>query len=331
MIDVAISTGKPSNNCGEILGVVEFGGQARKPDLDAGYPTVGIAMGDPSHGHVCETWTSTSEVSTGRQGDIVYGHDRTHLFGALQLPPSDRYRDATRTAYRQLLALISDLDYPHLVRMWNYIPDINRPNCEGLEIYRDFCQGRAEGFGGAGAAMASRLSAATGVGSRGGGIMIYFIAERSGTPVHFESPRQVPAHQYPRAYGPRSPSFSRATFLPASKKLFLSGTASIVGHRSVNLEYLEGQCDTTLENIRVLLEYISRKSDATVDLDSFSLLKVYVRHESDALYVRKRLGGAVAPGVPIEIFNTDICRSELLLEVEGVLDMNVPDHHGDTK
>jgi FkbO/Hyg5 family chorismatase len=325
MLDVAMSMCNPSNARRDILGIVEFGNEARLPTLDAGHPTVAVATCRAPRRPVREVWTTSCEVSTGRCGDIVYSQDGTHLFGALALPESERYRDATRTAYRQLIALIHDLDYPHLVRMWNYISGINRPNAEGLEIYRDFCQGRAEGFEDACTDVTGNLPAATGIGAHGGGVVVYFIAERTGTRVHFENPRQVPAHQYPRTHGPRSPSFARATLLPASRKLFLSGTASIIGHRSVELGRLEGQYDTTLDNIRVLLADIEKKCRGAVGSGSFSLLKVYVRHAGAAPYVRQRLREVVGPRVPVEVFDVDICRSELLLEIEGVLDVELAD------
>ncbi len=331
MIDVAVSSGDPLGDYGGILGVVEFGGRSRNPDLDAGHPTVGIAMCGRPGEPVREVWTSASEVSTGSRDDIVYGHDGSHLFGAFRLPGSDAYRAVTRTVYRQMMALLADLDYPHLVRIWNHIADINHSNAEGLEIYRDFCQGRAEGFEQAGTDMAAGLPAATGIGSHGDGVVVYFIAERSGTPVHFENPRQVPAHRYPRTYGPRSPSFARATLLPSAEKLFLSGTASIIGHRSTHLDDLDGQCDTTFENIRILLADVSEKSGGKVEMDSFCMLKAYVRHEHDIPHVRQRLRDEVGPLVPIELFNVDICRSELLLEIEGVLTMKFPEQSGDVR
>lgn len=325
MLDVVVSTGEPAGDRGGVLGVVEFGDRARRPDLDAGHPTIGVAVRDPSQPPVREIWTTTAEVSTGHRHGIVYGHDGTHLFGALRVPQADRYRAATRGAYHRALTLISELGYPHLVRMWNYVAGINQPNRDGLEVYRDFCQGRAEGFEDADPALLSRLPAATGIGSRTGGVVVYFLAERSGTPVHFENPRQVPAHQYPRQYGPRSPSFARATLLPAAGRLFLSGTASIVGHETVHRGDLEGQCHTTLENIRILLDDVADKSGGAVDLDSFHLVKAYVRSGRDAPYVRRRLREVVGPLVPVELFNVDICRRELLLEVEGVLDVKFPD------
>ncbi len=325
MLDVVVSPGAPPSDRGEVLGVVEFGHRPRTPDLDAGHPTVGVAFRDESQPTVRETWTTTVAVTTGRRDGIVYGHDGSHLFGALQVPRSDRYREPTRAAYRHLLALVADLGYPHLVRMWNHLADINRPNAEGLEIYRDFCQGRAEGFEDAGPAAIDHLPAATGIGARDGGVTVYFVAARSATPVHFENPRQVPAHRYPQRYGPRSPSFARATLLPASRKLFLSGTASIVGHETVHVGHLEGQCHTTLENIRILLEGVTERSGGAVDLDSFRLVKAYVRNAGDVPYVQQRLREVVGPLVPVELFIVDICRGELLVEVEGVLDVKFPD------
>jgi len=325
MIDVAVSTDTPLRDYGGILGVVEFGGQSRNPDLTAGYPTVGIAMREQREQPVREVWTSASEVMSGARDGIVYGHDGTHLFGTFRLPGAEAYREATRSVYRRTMTLLHDLGYPHLVRMWNHIADINHTNAGGLEVYRDFCQGRAEGLEEAGTDMSAGLPAATGIGSRGDGVVVYFIAERSGAPLHFENPRQVPAHRYPREYGPRSPSFARATLLPSSEKLFLSGTASIIGHRSTHVGDLDGQCDTTLENIRLLLASVSEKTGGKVEMDSFTMLKAYVRHESDVPHVRRRLREEVGPLVPLELFNVDICRSELLLEIEGVLTMKFSD------
>ncbi|WP_086853838.1 FkbO/Hyg5 family chorismatase [Amycolatopsis kentuckyensis] len=321
MIDVAVSMDEPPRNHGGVLGVVEFGGQSRNPDLTAGHPTIGIAMRERGRKVVREVWTSASAVTSGVRDDIVYGHDGAHLFGAFRLPGAATYRAATRSAYRRMGALLHDLGYPHLVRMWNHIAGINHTNADGMEVYRDFCQGRAEGFEEAGTDMAAGLPAATGIGSRGDGVTVYFIAERSGAPVHFENPRQVPAHRYPREYGPRSPSFARATLLPASEKLFLSGTASIIGHRSTHAGDLDGQCDTTLENIRILLADVSEKTGGKVEPDSFTMLKAYVRHERDVPHVRRRLRDEVGPLVPLQLFTVDICRRELLLEVEGVLTM----------
>ena len=72
--------------------------------------------------------------------------------------------------------------------------------------------GRAEAF----SALADRfpqLSAATGIGTLSPGVDVAFLAAKPGRAVHLENPRQTPAYKYPSQYGPKSPSFARATFL----------------------------------------------------------------------------------------------------------------------
>ena len=63
-----------------------------------------------------------------------------------------------------------------------------------------------------------------------GPLAIGFLAGRA-VPRHFENPRQVPAFEYPAQYGPRPPSFSRATAVKAGEGrwIFISGTAAVVG------------------------------------------------------------------------------------------------------
>ena len=80
----------------------------------------------------------------------------------------------------------------------------------------------------------SRYPAATGVGSPAGSPLTVVVAASRVEPVALENPRQTSAYLYPRRYGPRSPAFARAMLLPdcAGATLFISGTASIVGHES---------------------------------------------------------------------------------------------------
>ena len=58
-----------------------------------------------------------------------------------------------------------------------------------------------------------RLCAASAVGSLGGELSICFLGSKE-RGVHCENPRQLPAYRYPKLYGPRSPSFARATLAP---------------------------------------------------------------------------------------------------------------------
>ena len=73
---------------------------------------------------------------------------------------------------------------------------------------------------------------------------IYFLA--GAHPAHIlGNPRQVNAYDYPSLYGPRSPSFARASLYrsDSATQLFISGTASVVGHQSQH----KGLADLQLE------------------------------------------------------------------------------------
>src|SRR5262249_30695489 len=157
----------------------------------------------------------------------------------------------------------------------------------GLERYRRFCRGRADAFEGwHGPLFQSRLCASSAVGSGGGGVRGWVLPRREpGLPR--EKPRPVSAHSYPPRSGPRSPSFARATRCPpeVGPWLLLSGTASIVGHRSVHPGDVRRQLDETLRNLAELLPEGAA---------GFQALKVYLRHAEDRPLVQaamqERLG-----------------------------------------
>src|SRR4029079_17936587 len=173
----------------------------------------------------------------GSHGALSWAATDDVLAGAIELPDATGAELAatTREAYRAVLGATQEIGYPHLLRLWNVVPHINRVEGE-LERYRHFCRGRAESLEAhTRSRFQSRLCASTAVGSDGGGLAIWFLAGRQGG-LSRENPRQVSAYAYPPCYGPRSPSFARATRCrdEVGGWLLLSGTASIVGHCSVH-------------------------------------------------------------------------------------------------
>jgi chorismatase len=115
----------------------------------------------------------------------------------------------------------------------------------------------------------------------------------------------MPAYHYPGRYGPRSPSFARASRLPDGP-LLISGTASILGHATAHPGDVAAQCRTTLDNLTTLAG----------DLRSLQTVKVYVRHAEDLAAVRREC--AAAFGGAAAYLVTDLCRRDLLVEIEGV-------------
>jgi chorismate lyase/3-hydroxybenzoate synthase len=184
------------------------------------------------------------------------------------------------------------------------------------EEYKKFCSGRLRAFSQLDLSQ-QQFPAASALGihhsdNAAQGAVIYLLATR--TPgQHHENPRQQPAYQYPRQYGPSSPSFARATSLPLQSQcpIFISGTASIIGHDTKACGNLQEQLEITLDNIRFLLASIDPQASAP------SAIRVYLRHAEDLLATQTYLYQQFAPA-DINIVHADICRANLLVEIECV-------------
>jgi enamine deaminase RidA (YjgF/YER057c/UK114 family) len=148
---------------------------------------------------------------------------------------------------------------------------------------------------------------------------VYFLAGRT-PPVAIENPRQVSAYRYPADYGPRSPTFSRAALarLPGQELLFVSGTASIVGHQTMHVGDVAGQTRETVANIAAVLAEANRASlTQAYDLGELSY-RAYLRHAEDLPRVRALLDELLGPRAAVVYVQADICRADLLMEVEAM-------------
>lgn len=262
-----------------------------------------------------ELWRADGPVQQGEFGSIRYACRGDFLFGTIELDERDHggIRGAGEAAYREISRLTAGRSERHLLRMWNYIASINDGRGDD-ERYKQFCLGRARGLDWlAGEA----LPAGTAVGRRDGSplLQVCWLAGREpGQPL--ENPRQTQAYRYPRQYGPAPPSFCRAIVAPGGG-LLVSGTASIVGSESRHPGDLAQQLEETGRNLRRLLEtcYPGRQR-----LPGPSLVKAYLRDADDAQAVQEALGREL-PGAPqVLLLEADICRAELLVEVECLFD-----------
>lgn len=220
---------------------------------------------------------------------------------------------ATEQAYSELLRFSKSSGYDHLIRFWNYLPAINSGVGDD-ENYKIFCTGRLKSFTSQ-AIDDQAFPSASAVGHLSQGIAICAIVSKH-PGVHFGNSLQIEAYQYPSQYGSSSPSFARGTSASFSSEninsnnvFFISGTASILGHETVYKDDLIGQLETTRSNIEHMLE----KADKSPN--SLKTMKVYVRHESDLTVTKEKLA-ADFPSVETLFIQADICRDDLLVEVE---------------
>lgn len=205
-----------------------------------------------------------------------------------------------------------------MVKGWNYLADINEGRGD-TERYKQFCLGRGEAL--ESCWRHDYLPAGTGVGGgEGTGLRVTLLASRE-APVIIENPRQMSAFRYPRQYGPKSPSFSRAAAIGGTARplLFISGTAAIVGHDSLHATSIEGQVSETLRNWTSLFDAFEQRVGRRPSLTKDAWYRVYLRHPEHLAPARKVLHDA---GLPLErtlFLRADICRRELLFEMDGVL------------
>lgn len=290
------------------------------PALNVGVPAIAA---EP----MLEAWWSSAPASYASRDGIRYARSGDVLFGALELveTPDGGIDEATRRGYLRLLDFLAAEGDWRLLRVWNYFPGINRWG-GGLERYGRFCLGRHEAFAARGWDIARHAPAACALGSRSGPLQVYFIASRDGGQ-QIENPRQMPAYRYPAEYAPRSPSFARATLarLGGEDHLFISGTASIVGHRTLHAGDVRAQCLEILANLRALAEQSSWRAGPGLERIGEAVYKVYLRNPADGEIVRPILARHLHPQASVLYFSADICRSDLLLEIEGIWKLPAPD------
>jgi chorismate lyase / 3-hydroxybenzoate synthase len=263
-------------------------------------------------GPAAEVWYASGPVRTGREGIVRYAHDAELLVGVIE---EDEHayggiRATAETFYASMRQFQAECGFPRLLRMWNYLDAINEGDGDA-ERYRQFCLGRATGLDGI---ELRTLPAASAIGRQQATrkLQVFWVAARDGGRA-IENPRQVSAYHYPRTHGPASPSFSRAMVAPDGS-VFVSGTASIVGHVSQHDGDAHAQLAETLRNIAVVSAQAGGRRDPMRAQD---LIKVYVRDSTLVPMIAESLRTAYPGAAPIFLAG-DICRRELLLEIECI-------------
>ncbi len=298
---------------------------------------------------IIEAWLVPGPVQRADLGALQFATDGTVLFGTLALDDSESgLRAATRHAYDLIFNALHESGCGAPLRFWNFVPRINEED-GGLERYRQFNIGRQEAFLAAGQLAFAGAPAACAVGTRGAALTVHFLAARE-RPLAIENPRQMSAYLYPRAYGPSSPTFSRAALarFDGQPMLFISGTASIVGHESrhagdvvaqtaetlANVDTLIGQANQVVRDVRDRIDGGPMRSassraavhDGPAVVGGFAPetldFTIYVRRSADVAAVRAAVTaalGADSRAAQRAIFlQADICRRELLVEIEAV-------------
>jgi hypothetical protein len=224
------------------------------------------------------------------------------------------------SVFRKTAAVLIRENMPvnSIIRQWNYIGDITGYS-GGMQNYHQFNLARSQFYDTA--VWDNGYPAATATGITAGGVIVRVEAFGATSPAiknfAINNTLQVAAHRYSAEvlaghdktlYAPR---FERARLLgdDGYETVYVSGTAAIRGEKSVAETDVVEQTRITLEN---MINLYPGKAKPV-----FDILVIYLKYAQDYRAVKAFIDQhAEAPStVYVE---ADMCREELLVEIEGV-------------
>ncbi|MEZ5070872.1 MAG: hypothetical protein R2751_07855 [Bacteroidales bacterium] len=260
--------------------------------------------------------------------------------GGLTGNPGESILDSSERAFTLLMKILETehLTLDDIVRQWNYIESI--AIVEGVERehqnYQVFNDVRAKYYNRG--SFANGYPAATGIGMNTGGVVIGFLAVSPHAQVEvkaIQNPGQIDAHRYSDLVlrgtaiegmtARCTPKFERAKLVTIAglHHIYVSGTASILGEKTVHVGDVEKQTLTTIENIKGLFSKENQNHlglSFDVSKIQFSHLRVYVKYQDDIPAVR-RVCEAELLSSSMLFLESDVCREDLLVEIEGVFSL----------
>ena len=279
--------------------------------------------------------TLYAEVTTIEQaGEISYNEDyilldnEVIISGGIYASQDGSIGEQAGEIFQRMGAILSTegLVVNDIVRQWNFIEHITSCSAQG-QNYQQFNDARSRFY--SGAEWSNGYPAATGIGAEGGGVAILFVAVRHSSNISraVDNPLQISAHAYSqqvliegREKQKSTPKFERARWVGSTPKdmIYISGTAAIRGEESLQADAAE-QIAMTMENIAHLVstENQSRHDVPQPKARQYEILRVYVKREESwreiANWINKN-----CPCQNVAFLKADICRAELLVEVEGI-------------
>jgi chorismate lyase / 3-hydroxybenzoate synthase len=271
---------------------------------------------------VFDSWSSGATVVEQTHGCVRFATDGHWLHGCAEVDERGcGLQAASQRAYADLFEVLAAHACPHLLRLWNYFARINDAS-DGVERYRQFNAGRQQAFIEAQRSAFEGSPAACALGTADGPLRVSFLAGRR-SPIAVENPRQVSAYRYPETYGVRRPTFSRGALADVGggrTALFISGTASIVGHASMHVGDVRRQTCESLSNIGAVREAAAATAGIAFSEDEL-IYTLYLRDAGDLPAVREvfeqSVGASSAAARDAIYLQADICRADLLVEIEA--------------
>lgn len=248
--------------------------------------------------------------------------------GILPQDISASHSSQSNAVFSQIKEIMIRENFPinSIVRQWNYIENISLFD-DDHQNYQAFNDSRSHFY--SQTDWTHGYPAATGIGTQSGGVMVELIALIGEQLINkaLDNPLQIAAHKYSQgvllgAIDPctrqrTTPKFERARIvgLPERQIIYISGTAAIRGESSVIANDITEQTRITMENIDHLIA--PAHSQETGTSFEYKLLRIYVKNPSQMEDARTYMK-AYYPDIKKIYICADICRDELLVEIEGI-------------
>lgn len=267
-------------------------------------------------------------VSSGENAAALFTNSDTEiLVGNVQANTNHSCKINSEKSFEGLIDIFHTVKFPikSIVRQWNYLEDIlgfdgDEQRYQEFNNVRSIVYGNSFEEGG--------YPAATGIGMNRGGVIIEFVAVKSSEVITHpvDNPEQIAAHVYSEkvlvgeeCVLKTTPKFERARYfgLNDKKMIFISGTASITGEKTVGIDDPVEQTEVTIQNIKRLYSEDILKGLSKDKLHAkYGHARVYVKVRKDFAAIKKTFKKHF-PNLPVVYIIADICRDNLLVEIEG--------------
>jgi enamine deaminase RidA (YjgF/YER057c/UK114 family) len=272
-------------------------------------------------------WSSKT-VKNGDDAAMLFEKDSTRiLIGNVQSNEKQSYRNDAEKTFSSLSTIFSELNFPikSIVRQWNYLEDIIGFDSD-KQKYQEFNNVRSEYY--KDHFEKDGYPAATGIGTNQGGVLIEFLAIQSDVvkTVPVDNPDQIAAHHYSKkvlvgeeCVLKTTPKFERARYLELydKKLIFISGTASITGERTIGVDDPVIQTEITIQNIKRLYSQEVLRNLSKDELRAkYGHARIYIKNRKDFAAIKTTFKAHFGK-LPVVYIIADICRPDLLVEIEG--------------
>ncbi|MBI9061156.1 MAG: hypothetical protein JEZ14_04170 [Marinilabiliaceae bacterium] len=269
---------------------------------------------------------------------LVQKDDEKILFsGGITFPSSDQFLLSVQKAFDFAEQLLDHekMGFSNIVRQWNYIENLlgyEKQANQQLQRYQIFNEVRSFYYDPA--IFKHGFPAATGIGCESAGITIDYIAGSNLTTSPIKSPIQQDAYKYTEnvlegdplnTTNKRPPFFERALYstILDQDTIFISGTAAIAGEETLESADISDQTTHTIDNIKALITQTNFQANGIKGEAHhiFDMVRVYIKNEMDANVV-EQLVKELLPADNYTFVLADVCRDNLLVEIEGIVSLN---------